>query len=270
MLEFQSFFRMFLLKSLNRRNNLIFHVNQICDTKFKLGVNGLLELIEDKTALDLAIKQDGKCKSQKECAKLIIEINRCTNNGVVQQHAPIETLRKKSKILEDYISICTSCPANCFNPTDKAFGCFGRIEFPIKAEAEAIVMDLVRDILNMGINCLAARPLKYILENNITGDGMAGLRKQKGLYFENTKQIVATHGHIFKRQNISSNQIFELLLGAKILTPKGVNIFEGFIAEMENFLPQEVLTCDFFIDIYNFFKSMEIARKLNVDIYLFG
>jgi hypothetical protein len=121
---------------------------------------------------------------------------------------------------------CSRCPANHRN---REFGCYGRVETPVSAEAEEWLAELLPITLTPGgdappeVRVQAAGMRRLLTELNAAGVTGRPCEERRGggrgALLERRQPLWRKWGSPFRRQRVGSGQLFEALLLRDTISP---------------------------------------------------
>ncbi len=192
-----------------------------------------------------------------------------TEAGLVETFIPAAEAQRRADILRRFRRTCRDCPANAAAGR-QGFGCFGTLPLPITAAAEEALMLVIVLIMEGGddVDANAAAPIRHIWDNGLTGEDVGTLRAQPG-FFELEAPVVARVGPFLEKRDISSDQVFEVLLTASTFALEYAVLFTGFLAEFPRLAAatDPALAVDA-APLIRLFRALSSAQELGVDTHL--
>jgi len=117
--------------------------------------------------------------------------------------ATVESIERQFSELERLADHCKGCRGSV---NGRAFGCRGRIDYPISLRAETLLMSRIHAT---GGDPTAGMLANYFENNGITGNRVREMRKLPGVFFESSKALTR---RLPDGRKLSANQVFELFL----------------------------------------------------------
>jgi hypothetical protein len=178
-----------------------------CPPKQALGVDGLLRLIDDRRRAREAIGHYTRMgETPEQAARHVFEIQRTRGDRTVAVETCAEKLLAEAAVLDGHADKCADCPANL---GQEPFGCYGRLEYPVPAEAEEFLMRLPADPNTHYTGNLLAQ---NIYDNGFNGAPIEEMRTKGGRFFRLGEAVEVSWGSGNSERSFNSDQILHLLL----------------------------------------------------------
>lgn len=146
-----------------------FCVDYTCEAKEMLGTHTLLQLVQARVAYDATQRASGRRREHDFWTRVV--------RGPEKDHVEMVTvghLRRKSNRLVEFTSACTACPANV---RGEPAGCFGRITYPIDAQAERRLAEGVAAVAQAPAASPARTFVQWIDEGPVDGRRVRRMRE---------------------------------------------------------------------------------------------
>jgi hypothetical protein len=180
-------------------------IDLACAPKAALSTEGILECIKGRARAEAIIQLFRDEGDNRPVSEIGFEFSRTAADGTQETGvAMVQHLLDDAEALDPLAHHCVGCPANINDTVEgKAYGCFGFIQYPLSARAEAWLINrlpgpeepLVWLLLRQGIEQLG-----------YDGKAVEPLR-QDDVYFEE-RRVLARDFHEFR---VTANQVFEML-----------------------------------------------------------
>ncbi len=192
-----------------------------------------------------------------------------TEAGLVETVIPgIEATRRTEAALR-FRRTCRDCPANGDRGRE-GFGCYGTLSMPIAEASERALIEVIVRIMEGGddVDAGATAPIRHIWDNGVSGRRVGALRQREG-WFEGAGPVVARVGPFLEKRDFSSDQLFEVFLGAGKFPLEYTVLFRAFLSEF----PRLAMAMDTQVaadaaPLSRFFGDLLRAHDLGVDVHL--
>lgn len=133
-------------------------------------------------------------------------------DGVIEQRPiTVEELFNLAQPLKQFQNDCDKCPANI---ADRAFGCFGTINYPIRREVEEwLLARLPKDINDPNLQAL----MRFLSNFEVDGQAIDQMRPK---LFESQQALKRIWGSAADLKRITSSQLIHILIFGGNINPK--------------------------------------------------
>lgn len=163
---------------------------------------------------------------------------------------------------------CKDCVAN-LGKSKSGFGCFGTVPLPLSADAEALMMAVVKRIVSGSedIHASAGVPIRFVWDNGLAGKPMAALRAEGGI-FERSEPLVERIGRFLAKRELSSDQVFGLFFGADRFRQEYAVLFGAFLTDFVELAEEQSPLDAASKGLLRYFQALQLAGELGVDTRL--
>ena len=174
-----------------------------CDPKQALTVEGLLIRLKSRDRAESIIQLYRDQGEHRPPSEMGFEMVRRLPDGTEETEIlMVQTLLDLAAELSPWESACIDCPAN---RAGAPFGCVGAINYPLSACAERWLLDQLPDN-NHPLPFMLLQ--KAIREMGYTGDSVAALRAQPGVFLESPEP---QERGLSDALRVNGDQVFEIL-----------------------------------------------------------
>lgn len=210
--------------------SIVYYLDFPCDVKEQVKPGRMLRLIYARERANEAMNRARKKDPDAKPEDVRVELSLKEEGEKKVKVTKVAEIQKQYTELESLGNICRDCRARV---EPQAFGCRGKIDFPISMKAEALLMARVRDSHG---DPTASMLCNYFESNGITGNRAAEMRKLPDVWFEGDKPLVR---RLDDGRRISSNQVFELFFLTGQVSARHARFLLGMFDLYEGQLPLE-------------------------------
>lgn len=258
-------------------------IDHLCEPKDALTTAGILARLKGREQAERIIKLYRDAGDNRPYTQMGFEFTRSTPEGAEEtQTIRVDELLYASAILDDFRAACATCPANL---TQRDYGCFGRIQYPLSDHAERwLLLQLPQPHEAPLVWTLLGENLR---ELNAQSNEVQPIR-ESGNYFESTLNPrrklgeIAMSGNnifylLFMQGHISPSRAAMLLLffnaiPRNIDAPQIIQLTSGAPSDAAQYpyqhTPDPTLDDATIRDLKGFFAALHLAWRLNVTLLL--
>ena len=218
-----------------------FVLDRSCPVKEKLGTEGLVGLVKSRSRAESILQMSRKDGNTKPPSEIHITLAVITPQGTQEKRSvSVQSLLDESAPLDQLAPNCKTCPANLRGP---AFGCYGTINYPIRASTEQWLMGFLPDDLESTAGLILQRAVKDL---GYDGSPILRLRSQK-TFFEDQRGQTRTwkgkgfFGRMSGAFSITSSQLLQMLFCLGPLQPSHCAMVGLFLGLIPHDSPAEAL-----------------------------
>lgn len=208
---------------------IVYYLDYGCTVKQTVPGGRMLRLLyaRDRAnqAMNLARKEKPDVSGDEVFVNLTLKDKSRTGQLV---RSTVAEIQKQLLELESLAPKCDGCRASV---DGGAFGCRGKIDFPLSFKSEAFLMGLIHGKAGEPTPQLLTN---YFDSNGITGNRAAEMRQKPGIFFESQKALVRRYED---GTRISINQILELLFMTGQINSRHARFLLGLLDLYEKDLP---------------------------------
>jgi hypothetical protein len=218
-----------------------FVLDRSCQVKEKLGTEGLVGLVKSRNRAETILQMARKDGNQKPPSEIHITLAVMTPEGTKEKRqVSVQSLLNESAPLDQLAPNCRTCPANLQGPS---FGCYGTINYSIRASTEQWLMSLLPDDLDSTAGQILQRAVKDL---GYDGTPILKLRNQK-TFFEDQRGTTRTwkgkgfFGRMSGGFSLTSSQLLQMLFCLGPLQPSHCGMVSLFLGLIPHDSPAEAL-----------------------------
>ena len=182
-------------------------VDQECAPKHVLGVGQMVDLIKSRNRAESLLRMMRERGDTRPLEQITIETVLMRPDGEQRVKTNLSDMFAQSAPLQRHSSHCEGCTANVrFGP----FGCYGYVNYPLRARAEKWLLERLPESLNSTAGILLNRAVKDL---GCDGSYARGLRSRGQTFFEREQPMTVRYGQSADAFAINSDQAFDLLFG---------------------------------------------------------
>jgi hypothetical protein len=147
-------------------------VNFKCPVKQELDEQAIIHLVKSQNRAEALLQrfmEQGLRREEAMHAKFGISTVKPSGSTEVEM-VTVGSLFKQAELLDDHRETCTGCPVN----SDRAFGCYDSINYPISERAEEWIAKMAAKAISAGMPNSVL--IQFILDENVTGETIARMR----------------------------------------------------------------------------------------------
>ncbi len=254
-------------------------VDLVCPVKEILPPAKFMYLIKMGNMANVAIALAGEAAKTKPLAEFFVKHILKTPTGTQEQQVSIQTMLDAAAELRLHEHRCQGCRGNMLN---RSFGCYGSISYPVQAETEQRLMDLLPQRLESTAGSLlreVVRDFKY--------DGHLVRNMRRRHLFERTDPIKRTWGFAFAKWEFDSNQLLEMMFCVGAVQPNHSMMLALFLGMIPHDIRPELLQNTNMLrstladarlekenrspqmnEVAGFFKALKTALDLDANLYV--
>jgi len=192
-----------------------------------------------------------------------------TEVGLVETVIPGGEAMRRAEAALRFRRTCRDCPANG-DRGRAGFGCYGTLSMPIAEASERALIEVIVRIMEGGddVDAGATAPIRHIWDNGVSGERVGALRRRGG-WFEGAGPAVARVGPFLEKRDFSSDQLFEVFLGAGKFPLEYTVLFRAFLSEFPRLArSMDAQVAGDAAPLIRFFGDLLRAHELGVDVHL--